>query len=100
MPFQDNKKLSRVWTGRVNVEESDPQRLNDHVVEARKGLLHQRLPRVLRPRLDRLCRHYRVAYRLEPNQAELAVKVASCVSLMAKDGEGAVSFQLCVALRL
>jgi hypothetical protein len=58
------------------------------------------LPRVLRPRLDRLCQHHRVAYRLEPNQTELSVKVASCVSVMAKDGEGAVSFQLCVELSL
>jgi len=86
--YQSCSKHSRVWTGRneASVEESDPQRLNDRAVEARKGLLHQRLPRVLSPRLGRLCQHHRVAYRLDPNQTELTVKDASCVSVIALGG--------------
>jgi hypothetical protein len=44
------------------------------------------LPRVLSPRLGRLCQHHRVAYQLDPNQTELTVKVASCVSVRALGG--------------
>jgi hypothetical protein len=73
VPFQDNRCA---FTGV----------LNDRAVEASKGLLHQRLPRALSPRLGRFCQHHRVAYLLDPNRTELIVKVASCVSVMALGG--------------
>ena len=86
--YQSCSKRASVWTGgnEASVEKSDPRGLNDRAVEARKGLLHQRLPRVLSPRLGRLCQHHRVAYQLDPNQTELTVKVASCVSVRALGG--------------
>src|SRR2546423_9385266 len=49
-------------------------RLNDLTVETRKGLVHERLPGVVVPRLGRLLQHNVVAHRLDPNQTETTRK--------------------------